>query len=287
MGGFMVWETLHLFWGYWLCSGFFRSLNQWSRRCKRALKESHPLPCSFPDLFPSHPSLFSTWSQRGSPKTSALHPPPPCPAASSPKPAEALLDFPLFSLTQKSGSLPSLGLTLANVTSDLNRKNVTCWAENDVGRAEVSVQVNVSCECQWLPLCPPLTPASLKRGCEGQGLQERSGMHVCPQLLPPSCFEIPMKTWSFEGSPGGSSRPEGWREISFWPPAQVLLPEALNTSYICSLCSPVFLQVHSSVGLLPYFLVLKEEILHASFSLGSLPNFSRSANKLFKIFYIV
>ncbi|XP_058295704.1 high affinity nerve growth factor receptor [Hylobates moloch] len=44
----------------------------------------------------------------------------------------------------KSGGLPSLGLTLANVTSDLNRKNVTCWAENDVGRAEVSVQVNVS-----------------------------------------------------------------------------------------------------------------------------------------------
>ncbi|KAB0394316.1 hypothetical protein E2I00_000126, partial [Balaenoptera physalus] len=44
----------------------------------------------------------------------------------------------------QSGSLPSLGLTLANVTSDLNRKNVTCWAENDVGRAEISVQVNVS-----------------------------------------------------------------------------------------------------------------------------------------------
>ncbi|DAA31832.1 TPA: neurotrophic tyrosine kinase, receptor, type 1 isoform 1 [Bos taurus] len=44
----------------------------------------------------------------------------------------------------ESGSLPSLGLTLANVTSDLNRKNVTCWAENDVGRAEVSAQVNVS-----------------------------------------------------------------------------------------------------------------------------------------------
>ncbi|XP_008568505.1 PREDICTED: high affinity nerve growth factor receptor isoform X2 [Galeopterus variegatus] len=44
----------------------------------------------------------------------------------------------------KSESLPSLGLTLASVTSDLNRKNVTCWAENDVGRAEVSVQVNVS-----------------------------------------------------------------------------------------------------------------------------------------------
>lgn len=37
-------------------------------------------------------------------------------------------------------------LTLANVTSDFNRKNVTCWAENNVGRAEVSVQVNVSCE---------------------------------------------------------------------------------------------------------------------------------------------
>ncbi|KAM7055400.1 high affinity nerve growth factor receptor isoform 1-T1 [Molossus nigricans] len=44
----------------------------------------------------------------------------------------------------QSGGLPSLRLTLANVTSDLNRKNVTCWAENDVGRAEVSVQVNVS-----------------------------------------------------------------------------------------------------------------------------------------------
>ncbi|XP_053463257.1 high affinity nerve growth factor receptor isoform X2 [Nycticebus coucang] len=44
----------------------------------------------------------------------------------------------------KSGGLPSLGLTLANVTSNLNRKNMTCWAENDVGRAEVSVQVNVS-----------------------------------------------------------------------------------------------------------------------------------------------
>ncbi|ELK02721.1 High affinity nerve growth factor receptor [Pteropus alecto] len=44
----------------------------------------------------------------------------------------------------ESGDLPSLRLTLANVTSDLNRKNVTCWAENDVGRAEVSVQVNVS-----------------------------------------------------------------------------------------------------------------------------------------------
>ncbi|XP_016076811.1 PREDICTED: high affinity nerve growth factor receptor [Miniopterus natalensis] len=44
----------------------------------------------------------------------------------------------------ESGGLPSLGLTLANVTSNLNRKNVTCWAENDVGRAEVSVQVNVS-----------------------------------------------------------------------------------------------------------------------------------------------
>ncbi|KFO24876.1 High affinity nerve growth factor receptor [Fukomys damarensis] len=44
----------------------------------------------------------------------------------------------------KSGDLPSLELTLVNVTRDLNRKTVTCWAENDVGRAEVSVQVNVS-----------------------------------------------------------------------------------------------------------------------------------------------
>ncbi|KAM6167636.1 high affinity nerve growth factor receptor isoform 2-T2 [Erethizon dorsatum] len=44
----------------------------------------------------------------------------------------------------KSGDLPSLELTLANVTRSLNRKNVTCWAENDVGRTEVSVQVNVS-----------------------------------------------------------------------------------------------------------------------------------------------
>ncbi|XP_012885969.1 PREDICTED: high affinity nerve growth factor receptor [Dipodomys ordii] len=43
-----------------------------------------------------------------------------------------------------SGDLPSLQLMLANVTSDLNRKNVTCWAENDVGRTEISVQVNVS-----------------------------------------------------------------------------------------------------------------------------------------------
>ncbi|XP_059120761.1 high affinity nerve growth factor receptor [Peromyscus eremicus] len=45
---------------------------------------------------------------------------------------------------KKSGDLPSLGLTLVNVTSDLNKKNVTCWAENDVGRAEVSAQVSVS-----------------------------------------------------------------------------------------------------------------------------------------------
>nr|KAF6316342.1 neurotrophic receptor tyrosine kinase 1 [Pipistrellus kuhlii] len=44
----------------------------------------------------------------------------------------------------QSGNGTSLGLTLASVTSDLNRKNVTCWAENEVGRAEVSVQVNVS-----------------------------------------------------------------------------------------------------------------------------------------------
>ncbi|XP_008262512.1 high affinity nerve growth factor receptor [Oryctolagus cuniculus] len=47
-------------------------------------------------------------------------------------------------MIQKSEDLPTLRLTLANVTSDLNRKNVTCWAENDVGRTEVSVQVNVS-----------------------------------------------------------------------------------------------------------------------------------------------
>ncbi|NP_001028296.1 high affinity nerve growth factor receptor precursor [Mus musculus] len=45
---------------------------------------------------------------------------------------------------KKFGDLPSLGLILVNVTSDLNKKNVTCWAENDVGRAEVSVQVSVS-----------------------------------------------------------------------------------------------------------------------------------------------
>ncbi|KAL1777905.1 high affinity nerve growth factor receptor isoform X1 [Sigmodon hispidus] len=45
---------------------------------------------------------------------------------------------------KKYGDLPSLGLTLVNVTSDLNKKNVTCWAENDVGRAEVSVPVIVS-----------------------------------------------------------------------------------------------------------------------------------------------
>ncbi|KAM6219228.1 high affinity nerve growth factor receptor isoform 2-T2 [Rhynchocyon petersi] len=45
---------------------------------------------------------------------------------------------------EKSEDLQSLELTLTSVTSDLNRKNVTCWAENDVGRAEVSVQVNVS-----------------------------------------------------------------------------------------------------------------------------------------------
>ncbi|XP_055452592.1 high affinity nerve growth factor receptor isoform X2 [Psammomys obesus] len=45
---------------------------------------------------------------------------------------------------KKSVDLPSLGLTLLNVTKDLNKKNVTCWAENDVGRAEVSLQVSVS-----------------------------------------------------------------------------------------------------------------------------------------------
>lgn len=60
-------------------------------------------------------------------------------------PAETLL-MTLSSLFQKSENLPSLGLTLVNVTSDLNKKNVTCWAENDVGRAEVSAQVSVSCK---------------------------------------------------------------------------------------------------------------------------------------------
>ncbi|XP_037355986.1 high affinity nerve growth factor receptor isoform X2 [Talpa occidentalis] len=55
-----------------------------------------------------------------------------------------LADLEESATVTQSGDLPSLGLTLANVTSDLNRKNVTCWAENDVGRAEVSVQVNVS-----------------------------------------------------------------------------------------------------------------------------------------------
>ncbi|KAL6080803.1 hypothetical protein STEG23_023812 [Scotinomys teguina] len=47
-------------------------------------------------------------------------------------------------IVKRSGALPSLGLTLVNVTSDLNKKNVTCWAENDVGRTEVSAQVSVS-----------------------------------------------------------------------------------------------------------------------------------------------
>ncbi|KAM9688361.1 high affinity nerve growth factor receptor isoform 1-T1 [Trichechus inunguis] len=55
-----------------------------------------------------------------------------------------LTDLEESATVMQSGGLLSLGLTLANVTSDLNRKNVTCWAENDVGRAEVSVQVNVS-----------------------------------------------------------------------------------------------------------------------------------------------
>ncbi|XP_038624611.1 high affinity nerve growth factor receptor isoform X1 [Tachyglossus aculeatus] len=40
------------------------------------------------------------------------------------------------------GKAPSL--TLANVSRELNRKNVTCWAENEVGRTERSVWVNVS-----------------------------------------------------------------------------------------------------------------------------------------------
>ncbi|XP_006861671.1 PREDICTED: high affinity nerve growth factor receptor isoform X2 [Chrysochloris asiatica] len=47
-------------------------------------------------------------------------------------------------VVMKSEDLSSLWLTLVNVTTDLNRKNVTCWAENDVGRKEFSVQVNVS-----------------------------------------------------------------------------------------------------------------------------------------------
>uniref|UniRef100_A0A8C3WM18 Tyrosine-protein kinase receptor n=1 Tax=Catagonus wagneri TaxID=51154 RepID=A0A8C3WM18_9CETA len=55
-----------------------------------------------------------------------------------------LTDLEESATVTQSGSLPSLGLTLASVTSDLNRKNVTCWAENHVGRAEFSVQVNVS-----------------------------------------------------------------------------------------------------------------------------------------------
>ena len=59
----------------------------------------------------------------------------------------------------------------------------------------------------------------------------------------------------------------------FWPPAQVLLPEALNTSYIHSLCSLVFLHVHSSVGLLPYFLVLKE-IIYSPFLISNCKAFA-------------
>ncbi|CAH6902327.1 high affinity nerve growth factor receptor [Phodopus roborovskii] len=55
---------------------------------------------------------------------------------------------------KKSGDLPSLGLTLTSVTSDLNKKNVTCWAENDVGRAEASAQVVVS-----FPATVSLSPA--------------------------------------------------------------------------------------------------------------------------------
>lgn len=231
---------------------------------------------------PVPPSLFHLESE-GFPKDISSAPPAPCPAASSPKPAEALLDFPLFSLTQQSGSLPSLGLTLANVTSDLNRKNVTCWADNDVGRAEVSVQVNVSCECQWLPLRPPRPCFPEKRmwgsGTTGKGWDVRASTAAPSQLFPDSHELI---LW---GKSWGLVKARGMERDFFWPPAQVLLPEALNTSYIHSLCSLVFLHVHSSVGLLPYFLVLKE-ILHARFSLGSLPNFSRSANKLFKIYIV-
>uniref|UniRef100_A0A452RET2 Tyrosine-protein kinase receptor n=1 Tax=Ursus americanus TaxID=9643 RepID=A0A452RET2_URSAM len=75
----------------------------------------------------------------GVPRRHQLQPP-----ASIPTPADPLPPLPFSFLTQQSGGLPSLGLMLANVTSDLNKKNVTCWAENDMGRAEVSVQVNVS-----------------------------------------------------------------------------------------------------------------------------------------------
>ena len=98
MGGFMVWETLHLFWGYWLCSGFFRSLNQWSRRrCKQALEEGHSLPYSFPDLFPSHPSLSFPPGARGAPQRHQLctpHPPAQLPPA--PSQLKLFLIFPSF-----------------------------------------------------------------------------------------------------------------------------------------------------------------------------------------------
>ena len=80
----MAWGTLCLFWGYWLCSRFFRSLNKWSRRiCKQALKEGHSLLYSLPHLFPSPPSQPSSLfhlGQRGSPKTSAPAALPPIPS---------------------------------------------------------------------------------------------------------------------------------------------------------------------------------------------------------------
>ncbi|XP_051013380.1 high affinity nerve growth factor receptor [Acomys russatus] len=47
-------------------------------------------------------------------------------------------------IVKKSEDLPTLALDLLSVTRSLNKKNVTCWAENDVGRAEVSAQVSVS-----------------------------------------------------------------------------------------------------------------------------------------------
>lgn len=252
MGGFMVWETcaiLRLLVVFWI----FRSLNQWSRRrCKQALKEGHSLPYSLPHLFLWPLPLFSTWV-RGVPKdiSSALQPP--RPAASSPQASWSSSDFPSFPdpAIWESAVLWGWPWPMSPVTS-IGR--TWRWAENDVGRAEVSVQVNVSCECQWLlPLRHPV-PASLKRGCEGQS-QERGGCMCCstaaPSQLFPDSHELILwgKSWGLVKARG--------MERDFSAPAQVLLPEALNTSYIHSLRSLVFLHVHSSAGLLPYFLVFK------------------------------
>lgn len=127
-----------------------------------------PTPLSSPSLSSllSFPPATRGAPQRRQPQP--LHP------ASSPKAADVLLDFLLSSLTQQSGSLPSLGLTLAHVTSDLNRKNVTCWAENHVGRAEISVQVNVSCESPRLPWHAP--PSHLPQRCQLQPGGWRKGV---------------------------------------------------------------------------------------------------------------